>query len=76
MTAGLSTTEALRRIRELLALLEARLAAESAPAHRCTCGGESAIRDSREDSDLHWRRRRECLTCGARWSTRETRHAY
>ena len=37
-----------------------------------TCGKETKIVDSRPfDNDTAVRRRRECLTCGARWTTVE-----
>lgn len=40
----------------------------------CTCGGDSKVTDSRVKR--HYtsvRRRRECLTCGLKWTTREIR---
>ena len=39
----------------------------------CNCGGDSRVVDSRETAGAV-RRRRRCLECGSRWTTRETRN--
>lgn len=42
-------------------------------AHRCECGGLSAVAETRPSSDGSYGRRRFCLTCSKRWTTYETR---
>lgn len=48
------------------------LPADSEPAKCVACGGESTVIESRRQQH-YTRRRRECLECGARWTTLERR---
>jgi transcriptional regulator NrdR family protein len=42
-------------------------------AGTCTCGGRSEVLETRPTAGGAIRRGRRCVTCDARWSTREVR---